>query len=170
MHGHFDAEDGILNVAGGITNVRGIGGARDMDMGVMVDAWGRAAEKQAQMLKALYDNGIRLVPGSDAMAPFTIHRELELYAEAGIPGAAVLRIATLDSARVVGADDSKGSIAPGKDADLVLLDGNPLEDISAVRRGLLVIRGERCYRPEELYRAFGVRPFLPSTEIPQAAL
>jgi hypothetical protein len=142
----------------------------DMDMGDMVDAWGRSAEKQAQMLKALYDNGIQLVPGSDAMAPFTIHRELELYAEAGIPVAAVLRIATLDSARVVGADDSKGSIAPGKDADLVLLDGNPLEDISAVRRGLLVIRGERFYRPEELYRAVGVRPFLPSTEIPQAEL
>ena len=94
-----------------------------------------------------------------------MHRELEIYVEAGIPEAAVLKMATLDSARVVGVDDRTGSIAVGKDADLILLDGNPLEDISAVRRATLVLKGSNAYRPDELYKVVGVKPFLESTEI-----
>ncbi|MCI0517025.1 MAG: amidohydrolase family protein, partial [Woeseiaceae bacterium] len=93
---------------------------------------------------------------------FTIHRELELYAEAGIPKAAVLRMATLDSATLVGAANRTGSITAGKDADLVLLDGNPLEDISAVRRALAVVKSGYLYRPDDLYRAVGVKPFVES--------
>jgi imidazolonepropionase-like amidohydrolase len=57
-----------------------------------------------------------------------------------------------------------GSIEAGKAADLVLLDGNPLEDISAVRRGVLVMKGNALYRPDELYRAVGVA----ATPPPQA--
>ncbi len=137
----------------------------EFEIGDRVEAWGRSAVAQAAMLKALHDNGIQLVPGSDYIAAFTLHRELEVYAEAGIPDADVLRIATLDSARVVGVDDRKGSIEVGKDSDLVLVDGNPLEDISAVRRGVLVMKGDTVYRPDELYEAVGVKPFLPSVEI-----
>ena len=127
--------------------------------------WARSNANQRKMLKMLYDNGVQLVPGSDNLAAFTVHRELEIYVEAGIPEAAVLKMATLDSARVVGADDRTGSIAVGKDADLILLDGNPLEDISAVRRASLVLKGGNAYRPDELYRVVGVKPFLESTEI-----
>ena len=125
--------------------------------------WAATAERQAEMIKQLYDAGIQLVPGSDDMPGFTIHRELELYAAAGIPNADVLRIATLDSARVVGVAERTGSIEKGKAADLVLLDGNPLEDISAVRRGMLVMKGGTLYRPNDLYQAVGVRPFVEST-------
>lgn len=125
-------------------------------------AWSRSRVNALKMLKALYDRGIQIVPGSDNMAGFTIHRELELYAEAGIPIAAVLRMATLDSASVVGAANRTGSIARGKDADLVLLDGNPLEDISAVRRAVAVVKGGYLYRPDDLYRAVGVKPFVES--------
>jgi imidazolonepropionase-like amidohydrolase len=99
------------------------------------------------------------------MAAFTIHRELETYAEAGIPNAAVLKMATLDSARVTGVDDRTGSIEIGKDSDLILLDGNPLEDISAVRRATLVMKGNTIYRPDELYKAIGVKPLIASNEI-----
>jgi imidazolonepropionase-like amidohydrolase len=113
----------------------------------------------------LYDAGIPLVAGSDDMPAFTVHRELELYAAYGIPNAAVLRIATLGSAEVLGVADRTGSIAPGKAADLVLLDGNPLQDIGAVRRGVLVMKGGTLYRPADLYRAAGVEPFLPSTAL-----
>ena len=129
------------------------------------ETWARSNDNQRKMLKKLYDNGVQLVPGSDNIAAFTIHRELEVYVEAGIPEAAVLRMATLDSARVVGVDDRTGSIAVGKDADLILLDGNPFEDISAVRRATLVMKGGNAYRPDELYKVVGVKPFLDSTEI-----
>jgi hypothetical protein len=125
--------------------------------------WATTAERQAEMIKQLYDAGIQLVPGSDDMPGFTIHRELELYAAAGIPTADVLRIATLDSARIVGVADRTGSIEAGKAADLVLLEGNPLEDISSVRRGMLVMKGGTLYRPNELYEAVGVRPFVEPT-------
>jgi imidazolonepropionase-like amidohydrolase len=134
----------------------------EMDIVDPADAWRRSAEAQAAMLKLLYDSGIQMVPGSDSMAAFTIHRELELYAEAGIPNAAVLKMATLDSAGLVGAADSTGSIEVGKQADLVLLDGNPLEDISAIRRGTLVMKGDTLYQPSALYQAVGVKPFLES--------
>jgi len=126
--------------------------------------WAATAQRQGEMVKKLYDAGIPLVAGSDDMPGFTIHRELELYSAYGIPNAAVLRLATLGSAEVLGVADRTGSIAPGKAADLVLLDGNPLEDISAVRRGVLVIKGGRLFRPEDLYRAAGVEPFLPSVD------
>lgn len=128
-------------------------------------AWLRSAEKQAAMLKALHDYGIQIVPGSDDMAAFTVHREIELYAEAGIPVADVLKIATLDSARITGVADRKGSIEVDKDADLILIDGNPFEDISAIRRAVLVMKGDTLYRPEDLYRAIGIKPFLPSIEL-----
>ncbi len=128
-------------------------------------AWLKSAENQAAMLKALHDYGIQIVPGSDDMPAFTVHREIELYAEAGIPVADVLRIATLDSARITGVADRKGSIEVDKDSDLILIDGNPFEDISAIRRAVLIMKGDTLYRPEDLYRAIGVKPFLPSIEL-----
>lgn len=134
----------------------------EMDMGDKVDEWARSAEKQAAMLKALHEYGIQIVPGSDSLPAFTLHRELEVYAEAGIPDADVLRIATLDSARVIGVDDRTGSIASGKDADLMLLTGNPLQDVSAVRQAVLVMKGDTLYRPDELYKSVGVKPFVDS--------
>ena len=127
--------------------------------------WARSQPNQAAMLRKLHENGIQLVPGSDNMAAFTIHRELEVYTEAGISNAAVLKMATLDSARVTGVEERTGSIEVGKDSDLILVDGNPLEDISAVRRATLVMKGNTVYRPDKLYKAIGIVPFVASTEI-----
>jgi hypothetical protein len=124
--------------------------------------WGRSQQNANAMLKKLYESGVQLVPGSDHFPGFTIHRELELYTEAGIPNAAVLRMATLDSARIVGREEQTGTIAVGKDADLILLDGNPLEDMSAVRRVALVLKGRQLFRPDELYKAVGIEPFVAS--------
>jgi len=131
---------------------------------VLGENWPESAKRQAQMLRKLHESGIQLVAGSDNFAAFTLHRELEVYAEAGISNADVLRIATLDSARVVGVADRTGSIEAGKASDLVLLDGNPLEDISAVRRAVLVMKGDTVYRPDQLYQASGVEPFVASVE------
>ena len=123
-----------------------------------VPAWARSADRQSEMIRLLWESGVPLVAGSDSLPGFTIHRELELYSVAGIPNADVLRIATLGSAEIVGVDDRTGSISPGKAADLVLLGANPLDDISAIRRAELVIKGQTMYRPDDLYTAVGVKP------------
>jgi len=126
------------------------------------DAYLAAAERQLQLVALLHREGIRLVPGTDSLAGFGLHRELELYAQAGIPVADILRLATIGAARIAGADHALGRIAPGMRAELVLLRDDPLQDINAVRRVLLSIRSDRFYRPEELYREIGVAPFVPS--------
>jgi len=56
--------------------------------------------------------------------------------------------------------DKSGSITVGKNADMVLLPGNPLEDINAVRRAKMVFKGNRYWRPSRLYSALGIKPFL----------
>ena len=55
-----------------------------------------------------------------------------------------------------------GSINVGKDSDIVLVEGNPLEDISAIRNATLVMKGNTAYKPDELYKAVGVKPFVAS--------
>jgi imidazolonepropionase-like amidohydrolase len=75
------------------------------------------------------------VPGS------SLHRELELYVAAGLTPAAALKSATADAADLLGIADRAGTVDVGKDADLVLLDGDPLTEIRATRRIVAVIRG-----------------------------
>ncbi len=94
------------------------------------------------------------------MPGFTLHRELELYVKAGIPASEVLRIATWNGAKYTRTLDRLGSITPGKLADLILVDGDPTEDISAIRKISLVMKGGVAYYPSELFEAIGVKPFV----------
>ncbi len=121
-----------------------------------------SGEAMQAMLKKLYDAGVPIVPGTDSIAGFALIRELELYVEAGIPAAEVLNMASIDSAKLMGVAHKTGSIEVGKTADLVLVDGNPLEDIGALRNAALVIKGEQVFKPEEIYQAIGVKPFTAS--------
>lgn len=112
-----------------------------------------------RMVKAMYDAGVPAVSGTDfGPVGFALLRELELHVKAGIPAPEVLRMATLGAARVMHHDDRSGSVAVGKAADLVLVDGDPTSDISDIRRTLLVIKDGIVFRPAELYAALGVRP------------
>lgn len=111
-----------------------------------------------RMTKLLYDSGITIVAGTDGLPGFTLHRELELYAQAGIPPAEVLRIATLGAARVAHRDQELGSIAPGKLADMVLVEGDPATRISDIRHPTLVIKDGAFYEPAALYKALGIKP------------
>jgi imidazolonepropionase-like amidohydrolase len=114
--------------------------------------------RMLQLVAALHRAGVPLVAGTDALAGFALHRELELYVQAGIPRPTVLYLATLGAARVMHHDAELGSLTPGKHADRVLLDGDPMRDISAVRRATLVIKNGVLYEPDRLYRAIGVAP------------
>ncbi|HET9793722.1 MAG TPA: amidohydrolase family protein [Thermoanaerobaculia bacterium] len=111
-----------------------------------------------RMVKALYDRGIPIVAGTDDLAGFSLARELELYVEAGIPPADVLRIATLGGARVMRRDAERGSIAPGKAADLALVAGDPSARISDIRRVEIVVKDGVLYRPSEIDAVIGVEP------------
>jgi imidazolonepropionase-like amidohydrolase len=111
-----------------------------------------------ELTARLHRAGVPLVPGTDAMPGFALHHELELYEMAGIPASEVLQIATLGSARVAGREADLGSIEPGKLADIVLVDGNPMERISQIRNVELVMKDGVLYRPEELWQAVGVAP------------
>ncbi len=111
------------------------------------------------MILRLHKAGVRLVAGTDALPGFTLHRELELYAGAGIPNAEVLRLATIGSAEIMGVGDRIGRIAPGYVADLVALDGDPLADISAIRSAAMTLKGQRLYQSSEIHRAMGIAPF-----------
>ncbi|WP_181898395.1 amidohydrolase family protein [Alteromonas aestuariivivens] len=120
----------------------------------------QSAEALMAMTKLLFDKGVPILPGTDYFSGFTLIRELELYAMAGIPPMEVLRIGTLNSASVVGAAQSSGSIAEGKVADLVLIDGNPLENMADLRKATLVIQGDKLYYPSQLHQSIGVKPFV----------
>lgn len=111
-----------------------------------------------RMVKALYDAGVPIVAGTDAMAGFAYHRELESYAEAGIPAPEVLKIATIKAATIAKREKELGSIAPGKLADLIIVDGNPAQRISDVRRVMLVMKDGVVYDPAAMYRSIGVAP------------
>lgn len=106
---------------------------------------GNAAYRR--LIKRLFDAGITMVAGTDGS---NYIQELELYQAAGIPASSVLQIATLQSARVMGLDREFGSIAVGKVADLVIVDGKPHERISDLRKLTMVFRAGRGYEPAAL--------------------
>ena len=103
-------------------------------------------------LAAAWKSGIHLAPATRSGAPLllhgpAVHRELQLWVRAGIPPAAALQAATANAARLLGVGDRTGSIKPGLDADLLLVEGNPLEDIAATERiSAVFFKGERVDR------------------------
>jgi len=109
------------------------------------------------MVKALHDTGIPIVAGTDAPAGFSLHRELEDYVTAGLTPPEALRAATLTPAQVMHRDKDLGAVAPGKLADLILVDGDPAAKISDIRRVVLTVKDGVMIDPAKVYEAIGVR-------------
>ncbi|MEO0971805.1 MAG: amidohydrolase family protein [Pseudomonadota bacterium] len=126
-----------------------------------LEAQGRAtAEVTKAIIRRLHDAGVRLLPGTDwGPAGFAVIRDMMYLAEAGIPEADVLRAATLGAAQHMGVDQQLGSVTKGKRAHLVLVPGDPLEDLSALYRARYVIKGTALYEPSALLREAGFSPF-----------
>jgi imidazolonepropionase-like amidohydrolase/ABC-type multidrug transport system permease subunit len=108
-------------------------------------------QTRANLLRA-WKAGVPLVMGTDAGNPLvfhgpSMHHELQLWVQAGIPVEVALQAATVNAARLLGIAAHTGAIRKGLDADLLLVDGNPLQDISATERiSLVVFKGERIRR------------------------
>ena len=113
--------------------------------------------KMVAMVKKLYDGGVQIVAGTDEGDGYTLHRELEIYTEAGIPPTEVLRIATIGAATVMKRQDGLGSISIGKHADIILVNGDPTKRIQDIRKIDTVIQNGNILRPAELYPAMGIR-------------
>jgi len=121
-------------------------------------AYHEAFPAMLRLLKALHDAGITIIPGTDNLAGYMLHHELELYVRAGIPAAEVLRMATLTPALVMGVNKDRGVIAAGKLADMVLVDGDPTQDIRDIKKITTVIKGGKVYDPMAIEDALGIAP------------
>lgn len=110
--------------------------------------------KMVALLSALHKAGVPIVAGTDGSG-LELIRELELYVQAGLTPAEALQTATIAPGRLVKADGVTGSIAVGKEADLVLVDGDPSQRISDLRRTLWVMSDGKLMNADALREAAG---------------
>jgi imidazolonepropionase-like amidohydrolase len=118
---------------------------------------GSILDKNIQFIKLAHEAGCILTTGTDqvgfGMLPsFALWREMEIFAEAGLEPMEVLKAATFNGAYAIGWSDLLGSVEPGKLADFVILDANPLENISHVRQVHKVVKGGNIYEPLKLLK------------------
>ncbi|HEY0626978.1 MAG TPA: amidohydrolase family protein [Allosphingosinicella sp.] len=110
--------------------------------------------KMVQLVGKLHKAGVPILGGTDGWG-IELIRELEIYQQAGFTPAEALQSVTILPARVVGADKRTGSIAVGKEADMVLVDGDPSKEIGALRRVLTVVSDGYVMDGDELRKAAG---------------
>ena len=114
--------------------------------------------RQLANIKAAHDAGVPIIPGTDEGIPaFSIYRELELYVKAGFTPMEALRSATAVSAQAMRVDKDVGTIERGKRADLLVLDANPLDNISNIRSVRFVIKDGKMFESAALWTVAGFR-------------
>lgn len=120
-----------------------------------------AARWQALMatLRALHAAGIPIVAGTDQSIPgYSLHREMEIYVEAGFTPLEALQAATIEPARALGVEAESGSLAVGKRGDVLLLDADPLADIHNTRKVWRTVAAGAVYSPSPLWESVGFKP------------
>ncbi len=118
----------------------------------------RMAETVA-IIGALHKSGVIIVPGSDTgLVGYGLIRELELYVQAGMTPLDAIQSATIVSARAMNHDRDSGTVEAGKCADLILVDGDPLGNISDLRKVSKVVANGQMYDTASLWRIAGFRP------------
>ena len=121
------------------------------------EVWARAARQAREAAAKLARAGVTLGTGTDIwQIPTGVHMELEELVASGLSPREALRAATADAARIVGAERDLGTIEPGKLADLVLLDADPLADIRNTRRIWSVVKGGSVVDRAAIARDFRV--------------
>jgi imidazolonepropionase-like amidohydrolase len=118
------------------------------------DDYRKSYAKMVELVGRLHKAGVPIVAGTDGWG-IELIRELEIYQQAGFSAAEALQSATIIPARIVGADRRTGSIAVGKEADMVLVDGDPSTELGALRRVATVVSDGYVMDAAELRTAAG---------------
>ncbi|HUB95605.1 MAG TPA: amidohydrolase family protein [Stellaceae bacterium] len=112
-----------------------------------------------RLVKLFHDAGVPMMAGSDSggagqwdIPGFSLHQEFDLLAEAGLTPLTILQMTTLDGARFLGREATMGTVAAGKDADLVVLDANPIANERNLHRIAAVVRGGTLLSRDDLDR------------------
>jgi len=115
--------------------------------------------KSLAIVAALHRAGIPIVAGTDQSVPgYSLHREIELYAQAGFTPMEAIQAATIVPARAMGLEKESGTIEKGKRGDLILLTADPLADIHNTRAVEYVITNGTMYHTAELWQSVGFKP------------
>jgi len=122
--------------------------------GLTRDDYRKSYAKMVELVSRLHKAGVPIVAGTDGWG-IELVRELEIYRQAGFTPAEAIQSATIVPARVVGADKRTGSIAVGKEADMVLVDGDASTDLGALRRVVTVVSDGYVMDADELRKAAG---------------
>jgi imidazolonepropionase-like amidohydrolase len=116
-------------------------------------------QKYLQVIAALHKAGVPIVAGTDQAVPgHSLHRELELYVQAGMTPMEAIQSATIVPARAMKLDRELGTIEAGKRADLVVLNANPLDTIRNIRSVRWTISGGRVYDSAALWKSVRFQP------------
>ena len=122
--------------------------------GLTRDDYRKSYAKMVDLVGRLHKAGVPIVAGTDGWG-IELVRELEIYRQAGFTPAEAIQSATIIPARIVGADKRTGSIAVGKEADMVLVDGDPSTDLGALRRVVTVVSDGYVMDADALRKAAG---------------
>ena len=116
-------------------------------------------EKELEIVGALHRAGIPVVAGTDQTVPgHSLHREIELYVQAGFTPMEAIQAATIVPARAMGIEKESGTVEKGKRGDLILVNGNPLDDIHKIRNVEDVITNGTMFHTAELWQSVGFKP------------
>ena len=144
LRDHRTVVDGTFNLwIGGGGALVGAGGSTDQQ---------KADSAYMHLIRKLYAAGVPMVAGTDNASGVTYRRELEMYELAGIPRAKILQMATIESARFMKDDKNAGSLQVGKLADVLIVNGSPVDRIGDLAKLETVIRGGRLYKVNDLTR------------------
>ena len=130
-------------------------GGYPLSEGLTRDDYRRSFVKMVELVGKLHHAGVRIVAGTDGYG-LELVRELELYTQAGLSNAEALQTATIIPARMTGMADRTGSIAPGKTADIILVEGDVSKDLTNLRHVDTVFLDGYRLRGESLREASGL--------------